>query len=211
MKKNRSIGDILDSVIEESVKSMLHQRAMNEKDKQTDTSNLFSDSGGEGDGDKSQDDSNDKEPSKTMDDETEKLASGDISSKDIIEKLNTIRSGKSFKDKEISHQLEQYIESMKGAEKTALLAFLKGIAQITTGEISADNAVEPDEHPADVEMKKDHQQGDDTQTQKSGGNGKQVHVKPNVVRGASQKKDVQNSSQEDTSAPKKVPITPKQR
>lgn len=137
--------------------------------------------------------------SKTMDDQTDKLKTGDIAPKDIIEKLNSIRSGKSFKDSAIEQQMEQYINSLSKPEKTALLAFLRGIAQIVTGEVAASTADDPSEKPADVQMQKNNDQ-------------KAKHVKPNVIK-ASMPKPANNApNAEDTAAPRQAPpITPKTR
>jgi hypothetical protein len=90
-----------------------------------------------------------------QDNETkEKLASADIETDDIIEKLNSIRSGRSFKDSSVEGPMQQYVDELDAAEKTALYAFLQGLAQIVTGEIPGDAAVEPKDSPADVQMKK---------------------------------------------------------
>lgn len=201
---NRKIGPgvgmraFITGVIDEGVKSALAQRALTEKEKQASMTpkkdaadNLFGDdSSGEGE--------EENRPSKTMDDESEKLKQGDIKPKDIVEKLNSIRSGRSFKDSAVSSAMEDYIESLSKAEKVALMAFLKGIAQIVTGEVTGDNASEPSDNPADVEM--DRTNASDV-----------IHKKPNVIKSApaasSHKKKAPGA--EDTSAP--APITPKRR
>lgn len=197
----KSLGQALDAVIKESVRSMLHNRAMNEKDKQDDTSNLFDDNSSDGGNESPNDDKQDndeEQKSKTGDDETEKLKDANIEAKDIVEKLNTIRSGKSFKDSAIANNLDQYINSLKSPEKTALFAFLKGIAQITTGEIDAKAATEPHDHPADVAMKKtDHSKHT-------------FSIKPNVIKkNVKTEPEKTSTGEEDTTAPKKVPIQPK--
>jgi hypothetical protein len=73
-------------------------------------------------------------------------------------------------------------------QAVALLAFLKGLAQIVTGEIPTEDAVDPGDKPADVDMKKKSS----SQT---------VTIKPTVVKSTvgSAKK-----SSEDTTAPIKV-------
>lgn len=186
------------NVIDEGVKSALHHRALTEKEKQVSMTpkkdaadSLF----GGGDGDP--DDAGDK-PSKTMDDESEKLKQGDIKPKDIVDKLNSIRSGRSFRDSAVSSAMEDYIESLSKAEKVALMAFLKGIAQIVTGEVSADNASEPSSDPADVEMDRSNEKD-------------VIHKKPNVIKSppAASSSKKKTAGAEDTSAP--APITPKRR
>lgn len=132
-----------------------------------------------------------KEDSKTM-------ASGDVTSDDIVEKLNTIRSGKSFKDAAIKSSLDKYIGELSTAEKTAMFTFLKGLAQIVTGEVEPEAAVEPSDDPAKVKMEKKPSAG------------KRVVVKkPVVVKNKPSAPRAEKSSVEDTSAPE--PITPKKR
>ena len=114
------------------------------------------------------------------------MKTGEISTEEIIEKLNTIRSGKSFKDSQIKSSLEEYLNSLEKAEKVALFAFLKGIAQIVTGEIFGKQAVEPSDPAPAVQMKK--------------GTVKKV-IKPVVVKKRVEKKV------EDTTPP--APIKPK--
>lgn len=115
----------------------------------------------------------------------ESLKSGSVSIDDIIEKLNSIRSGKSFKDPEIRKKLDEYFMSLKMPEKVALFAFLKGIAQILTGEIEPKQAIEPEDPAASVTMKKaDYKR----------------KIKPTVVKASSSK-----VPSEDTSAPKTTP------
>lgn len=181
------LGKFIDNAIAEGLKSALTQRALTEKEKQ-------SAMGGGDDGvDDVFGDSGEDRSSKTMDDESEKLRQGDIKPKDIVEKLNAIRSGRSFKDSAISGAMEEYIDSLAKPEKVALMAFLKGIAQIVTGEIDAQNAQEPSDKPAAVKMDKE-----DTPHV--------VHKKPNVVKSGGVK---HGPPAEDTTAPS--PITPKRR
>jgi hypothetical protein len=83
------------------------------------------------------------------------LEKGDITTDGVIEKLNSIRAGKSFKDDAIRHSMDSYISGLDKAEKTALFAFLKGIGQIVSGEVTPENATDPSEPPSDVNMNKD--------------------------------------------------------
>lgn len=208
LTNTRSVREYIEAVIKEGVKNVLHQKALQEKEKQAALSG-GTDQSGSGDGGVSDlfgggdteggegEQEQPEQTSKTGDDEKAKLASGDVETKDIVEKLNSIRSGKSFKDESVKGPMDQYITSLSTAEKTALLAFLKGIAQIVTGEISAQQAEEPTKHPADVQMQK----GEKKQTK---------HIQPNVIKGHAPKKQ-QGSETEDTSAPVSAPITAKKR
>ena len=120
------------------------------------------------------------------------LKSGQIETKTIIDKLNTIRAGKSFKDSSIRSKMEKYVNDLSDAEKTALLAFLKGISQIVSGEVDDNDIVDPGEPPAKVKMEKSKNQV--------------VTVKPNVIKSQSREKEITNNK-EDTSGP--TPIKPK--
>lgn len=199
----KSLNSFLEGVIAESVKTALHQKSLQEKEKQQAASGGFGASSGGTTNPKPESTSSGDEgaasPSKTMDDETEKLKSGDVTPDDITDKLNAIRSGKSFKDENIKGNMTQYIESLSKAEKVALMAFLKGIAQIVTGEIPAQNAEDPKDKPSDVKMEK-------------GTSVKTKHIQPNVIRGSAPQKKKQGG-EEDTSSPKSTPapITAKKR
>ena len=115
------------------------------------------------------------------------LKSGEIDTKDVIDKLNTIRAGKSFKDSAISSKMGKYVSDLSQAEKTALLAFLKGIAQIVSGEVEDQDILDPSEPPAKVKMEKTPNQV--------------VTIKPNVIKSSSQKSEEEASGKEDTSGP----------
>lgn len=115
------------------------------------------------------------------------LKSGEVTADVIIDKLNFIRSGRSFKDRQVKDNLEKYVTSLSKAEKTALLSFLNGIAQITTGEISAEKAIEPSDDPASVSMEKS--------------NGKKIKINTTVVKPGG------STNKEDTTGP--APIQPK--
>ena len=210
LKSGGSLATFLDGVISESVKSGLHQRALQEKEKQAQTSsstqggtdNSAAD-GGEGTdlfggGDSGGDEGAEEKDtsSKTMDADVETMEQGDIEPKDVIDKLNAIRSGKSFKDEKIGGAMDEYVGSLSKAEKTALFAFLKGIAQIVTGEVPGQDATEPDSNPAQVSMKKGPEPS------------KTKHIEPNVIKGMAPKAKAKTGT-EDTSGP--VPITPKRK
>ena len=191
-RRGMSIGAHLDDVISETLKQSLHQKALDEKEKQVSLTpkNQNNDSGG--DDDEKRDFDAMKEPSKTMTDDKESMQKGNIQLDDVVEKLNTIRSGKSFKDSLVTQRFEEYFGSLSDAEKVAMFSFLKGIAQIVTGETEPEQASQPSDKPADVQMKK----GPDKQ---------QKQVKPNVIKKApepgSTVEKPKKTSGEDTSAP----------
>lgn len=119
----------------------------------------------------------------------ESMKKGAVNVGQVIEKLNTIRSGKSFKDDAIKASLEEYFNALKKPEQVALLAFLKGIAQIVTGEVVGDKAVEPEDPAPAISMKKTEY--------------KRV-VKPVII-----KKSKSTKGAEDTTPPTPAPIKPK--
>lgn len=187
----RSLSKAIQAIIQESVEEELAKNAQQERQRQTNQSSKPLD---EEDETKSSADDESSKSSKTMDDEKSKLKKGDITAEDVIEKLNSIRSGKSFKDEEVKNKLSEYVESLSKAEKTALFAFLKGIAQLVTGEFEPTAAVEPSDKDPGVAMKKK-------------GEAQKVTVKANVIKKVPETDKSKKKSAEDTSGP--VPIAPK--
>lgn len=189
IQTGKTLAQAIDKIVKESIKSTLYQNAMDEKDKQR--SMLDEED------DESKDDAEDKpKTSKTVDAEKEKMKSGEVEPKDVIEKLNSIRAGKSFKDEQISSRLSEYVKSLSKPERVALLAFLKGISQIVTGEIEPEQAVDPSDKPADVQMTKEPSVQKKT-------------IKPTVIKAPTKEKSEKKPSAEDSSGP--VPITPKRK
>ena len=190
----KSLSKAIEAIVNESIKTALYQNAVDEKDYQSklmgeEDDDLFG-------GDSSGSEGGEKETSsKTMDSEKEKLKKGEVEPKDIIEKLNAIRAGKSFKDEAIASKMNEYVESLSKAEKVALLAFLKGLSQIVTGEVDAETATDPADPDPDVKMKK------------GAGEKETKSIKPNVIKAPEKEKTEKKPSSEDTSGP--VPITPK--
>ena len=230
LNTGNSLSAFLTHVIDEGHKSALAQKALTEKDKQVaaagggkandgeddlfdmtddeDDSEKGDDSGDMSDesGQVSDDDTDDNDgqlSSKTMDDEKDKMKKGDITPRDIVDRLNAIRAGKSFKDEKVAKAMDEYINSLSKPEKVALYAFMRGVAQIVTGEVAGKEAQDPSDNPSDVKM------------QKGPGPEKVKHIQPNVIKGGNKAGDQKqgtggkNTSQEDTTPP--APITPKKR
>lgn len=202
------LSEYIKNVIDETVKSTLYKNAVKEKERQQalteeDDAESTDEAGDESEDSDTEDtsqssegDGESKKQSKkiTTPDDKRALSKGDIEADDIIEKLNTIRSGKSFRDDTIKQNMVDYVEGLDKAERTALLAFLLAISQIVTAEMPADQVIDPGENPSSVKMKK------------GAGEAQTKHVKPNVIRANPPKKEKKTSG-EDTSGP--VPITPK--
>lgn len=191
IKTGVSLTKLIEGVIKETYRSKLEMNSVEERQRQQ---SLAEDDDDLNLDDKEEDKGNaeDAKDSATMSDEMEKMKAGEVTTDDVVTKLNAIRAGKSFKDSAVSGNLEEYVGSLTKAEKVALLAFLKGISQVVTGEIPPKDAVEPKDPAPDVTMKK-------------GAGRDVVTVKPSIVKkpeGGTRRK-----SGEDTSGP--VPIKPK--
>ena len=152
----------------------------------------------------------DKDETEPPDDTAQKLKSGEVSVKDIVEKLNSIRSGRSFKDSAVSQAIDDYVAKLKKPERVALMSFLQGISQIVTGQVPGQQATAPDAEPADVDMEK-------------GNEPKTIQKKPNIIKGPGETSKAAPKapaaaggptppgagSEEDTTPP--APIVPKKR
>jgi hypothetical protein len=204
IRTGESLASLLGRIVETSIKSKLHRAALSEKENQEATAQGLESEPGDGDADFG-DDEAEQAPSKTMaaDADDEKLKSGEVTADSIIGKLNAIRSGKSFRDDSVKSSMEEYVKSLTTAERTALLAFLKGISQIVTGEVDGQHAVDPADPAPAVSMEKS---GAGSQNKQAAGVKKSI--KPNVIvkQGVESKK---KPAAEDTSAPAQLPIKPK--
>lgn len=115
----------------------------------------------------------------------------------IISAINVIRSGRSFKDAPVKVELEKYLNDLDDKEKGILITFLKGLSQISSGQVPGEQAVEP---------------GDIGKYRVVSSGGTKIQVKPAGGGGAA---TPQPPTQEDTTAPEQAgaapPISPKQR
>jgi hypothetical protein len=203
LKTKRSIADIIGDIVNESLKtakknsksSRLSEGGDLFDDKSTEDKSSSSDPASEEE--KKLTGTSDKSAKINDEEEAEKLKSGDITSDDVIEKLNSIRAGKSFKEEEIKNKMEEYVKGLDKAEKSALLTFLKALSQIVTGEIKAANVIKPSDNPAEVKMEKEPAVKRRTI--------KPVVIKMNPVKDDGEKK----TPAEDTKGP--VPITAKKK
>jgi len=172
--------------------SVLKKNAVNEEEKQSQaTQDIFG----------ADEDEGSEEPGSEPSDDDDTLDGEDITVEDIIKRLNSIRSGKSFNDEDVESNMRTYFEELDAEEHVALFSFLKGISQIVTGEIDASVAAEPSDDPANIKMIRNGQQKQKTQDKSKQ---KEVSVKPNVLKASTA-----STSKEDVSAP--LPIKPKQK
>lgn len=184
ISNSKSLKSIIDTVIKEGIKASMYQNALKEREKQHALQE---------EDDEVKPAEKTSEPSK--DETSDKLKKGDVSTEDIVDKLNLIRSGKSLKDEEIAAKMDEYVKGLTKPERIALLSFLKGLTQIITGEIPADDAADPSDSDANISMEKDK-------------GSQKVTIKPTVIK-APDVKSKSTPSAEDTSGP--VPITPKKK
>ena len=123
----------------------------------------------------------------------------EVTVKSVIEKLNSIRSGRSFRDSAVEERMNAFFSALDDSEKKALYAFLNGIAQAVTGEVPSENVIkagDPSNPPTNVKMEpKGHKDK------------AQLSLKPNIVTNKPKEKKAPES--EDTTAP--APISPKKR
>jgi hypothetical protein len=201
----RGLKKLVKQLVEDNMRSAMYEKGLEEKEAQANTAGSLQALGGQ---QQKQGQDQATHSSKTMDADQEQMADGDVTPDAVIDKLNMIRSGRTLKDQEVKQKMDQYVQSLSSAERTALLAFLKGISQIVTGEVPAQQAADPADHPADVEMDKQNQTGND----QHGVNAKQKSVKPNVQKkpaGAPSRPAPKTGGVENTAAP--MPIVLKRR
>jgi hypothetical protein len=206
------LSDMLGRLLTETgIKAGLARQGLSEKDAQDATAAALSVDAGEESGPKDQADAPEVGPSKTMDADAEELKTGEVSFDNIVGKLNAIRSGRSFRDDDIKHAMEAYVKSLKKPERVALLAFLKGIAQIVTGEVPGQQAVDPADPDPAVAMKK---QGVTQDAGHSGTSQSQRRtIKPNVItkKNGTASGTAASKGAEDASPPVPVPIKPRRK
>ena len=84
--------------------------------------------------------------------DAEKIA--DAGASEIIDKLNIMRSGKSLKDEEVRNQIESYVEGLETGARQMLFVALSGLAQVMSGDIEGEKAVNPGDVDIEVQSKR---------------------------------------------------------
>ena len=155
LKTKQDVKEFLEILVEESITKATHDV---EKDKQQrlarDINKLK-----EADEEEKKKEADEEEKKKEAGDEEKKKEAGDeepkpkageedvapsaspvekkdvdiISAQSIIDKLNSIRSGKSLKDKKVNKAMVDYFNSLTPGEKTALNTFIRGLEDIIVG------------------------------------------------------------------------------
>lgn len=194
LTKNQ-LKSLLKKVAESSLTAELERHALQEKDKQDALASASQPEQAQQQTQPGDETSNvDNQP---KDDNVEKSndEEKEVDLQMIIDKLNTIRSGHSFKDEVVGLEMKRYFEDLEPSERMALYAFLKGISQIVTGVIDGEDAMEPNDAP-DPGVKI---------TPKTDNNAKAPSGMKVIKHVSSEKK----SGAENNASP--VPITPKKR
>jgi hypothetical protein len=111
----------------------------------------------------------------------------------VIKDLNTLRSGKSTKNKEIKEELMSYYERLDEEERKILHLFLRELSDILTGAIDGDEAQDPSDPPFNIDVIIDTGDGNKQQKKSSSKKEKRPQVKVQS-----------DSGSEDTSPPIKV-------
>ena len=163
MKRKKLLGIDLDALLEETVRDLFEtvdpnatRDELEEKLKQEKMAKAVSKSKAR----------SKKNPEETAGDEAEGVTPEkptkikhekipDLSSKVIKDKIDSIRSGKSLKDKETFKALQTYFEKLNGPERIALFAFLSGLDKILGKQ--DDNAPTPHQDPYNIDMEEDQE------------------------------------------------------
>ena len=102
-----------------------------------------------------QEETEDQEPEVSADEgetESKEPKKDDVTFFKIRDELNTIRSGRSLKDKELRSELEQYVDRLDPDEKRVLHTFLKAIGNIMTDAVSGTDARDPSDPPTNLKV-----------------------------------------------------------
>lgn len=76
----------------------------------------------------------------------------ELSVRNVIAKLNAIRSGKSFKDADVIARMGEYFEDLNLPQRLALFAFLEGLAEVIATDVAGKAARAPSDPDINVDM-----------------------------------------------------------
>ena len=81
-----------------------------------------------------------------------------VKAADIVDLLNTMRSGKTLKDEQVRKNFQSYFDALSGSERVALFSFSKAIADIIAGE-NTEEDIKDEPQPEDygVEISKEEE------------------------------------------------------
>tara|TARA_B100001093_G_scaffold517609_1_gene599707 strand:+ start:17418 stop:18098 length:681 start_codon:yes stop_codon:yes gene_type:complete len=135
-----------------------------------------------------------KEPTAEPEEETQKSSIDSetlgVSFDTVIKDINTLRAGRSTKDKEIKDELLGYYDRLDDSERKVLHLFLSEISKILQGALDASDAQDPSEPPFNAEISF----GEDEETIPDSAN----------TETSSETNDTEEDAGEDSSPPIKV-------
>jgi len=113
-----------------------------------------------------------------------------VSFDSVLKDINTLRSGRSTKDKEIKEELLEYYDRLDEDERVVLHIFLRELSKILRGAIDGSEALDPSDAPlyADIIL------------------GKEKEEQPSGKRQKSQTKKPAATGEEDITPPASTPI-----
>ena len=112
----------------------------------------------------------------------------------VITAINTLRAGRSLKDKEIKTELSGYYDRLDENEREILFLFLKELSKILTGAIDGDEAQDPSDPKHYFKISKRNEEEPEAASQSG-----EVTADPEAVKAMST-----GDEEEDTSPPIKV-------
>ena len=167
--KNMILGINLDQLIEESVKALFESnddpkdkmkellKQKKQEQSSSDRKKAYKDSKSKkelGEISDADDPLEDTKPAETKPVKVSEDKLPEIDTEKIIDKLNTIRSGKSLKDPETQKSLKAYFQNLNGAERIALYAFLTGLDKVVGG-TDGSKVATPHADPYSIDMEKE--------------------------------------------------------
>ena len=126
----------------------------------------------------------------------------DVSFENVITALNTLRAGKSTKNKKIKTELNDYYERLSEDERGVLLLYLNELSKVLTGAVEGEDAQDPSEPSTYFNIRKRDEDEPDPDTVQDAG-GKKAIDKPKVSPEPSAVPNQQKGI-EDTTPPIKV-------
>jgi hypothetical protein len=121
----------------------------------------------------------------------------------VMTAINTLRAGRSLKDKEIKTELNDYYDRLNDNERSILLLFLKELSKILTGAIDGEDAQDPGDPKTYFDItKRDQEEARDKAKNK---NTDAEQAEDSAAQSSQQvKQSAPSQGEEDTSPPIKV-------
>lgn len=118
----------------------------------------------------------------------------------VVTAINTMRAGRSLRDKEIKTELNDYYDRLDENEREILLLFLKELSKILTGALDGDEAQDPGDASTYFNITRRDKESDQSGSEKNKMADQDVKSKPAQQYASTSS----GSSEEDTSPPIKV-------